>query len=91
MICCAFVMKGAELGEQWQQQQQQQPAQRRRLDGWLDAKTNAASPLRRQLSITTQSINDLLSAAVEETKIAGQSLCKCQENLPAVGETSTGL
>ena len=79
-------MKGSELSQQYLTRGYDviQGNTRRRLDNWLPN-----GVLRRQLATTSTSVNDLLTAAIQETEATGASLCNCEEiELPA--RTTTG-
>lgn len=74
-------MKGSELSQQYLTRSYDvvQGNARRRLDSWLPK-----GVLRRQLAVTSTSVNDLLNAAISETEAAGTSLCNCEEvDIPA--------
>jgi hypothetical protein len=75
MICCAFVMKGSELTQQY-------------LGRNYDVVQGNTRLRQRLLQIATTHTNQLLNAAIQETEATGVSLCNCEEiSLPAEGTT----
>ena len=77
MICCAFVMKGSEITQQY-------------LGRSYDVVQGNTRLRQRLLQITSTSTDQLLNAAIQETEATGASLCNCEEiSLPAEA-TSAG-
>jgi 23S rRNA A1618 N6-methylase RlmF len=71
MICCAFVMKGSELSQQY-------------LNRNYDVVQGNTRLRQRLLQIATTHTNQLLNAAIKESEATGTSLCNCEEiELPA--------